>query len=89
MKLIYNFISAKQLLVLPITFFFFLRVFNKVRLRNNNSEMVPAKSGNREKIGKFVMGLEVGQGKMKYLKISCCRVPSQPGNIQHQNVLTF
>ena len=51
--------------------------------------MVPAKSGNREKIGKFVMGLEVGQGKMKYLKIPCCRVPSQPGNIQHQNVLTF
>ena len=50
--------------------------------------MVPAKSGNREKIGKFVMGLEVGQGKMKYmyLKISCCRVPSQPGNIQHQKV---
>ena len=49
-KLIYNFISAKQLLVLPITFFFFffLRVFNKVRLRNNNSEMVPAKSGNRK-----------------------------------------
>ena len=35
-----------------------------------------------------VMGREVGQRKMKYLKISCCRVPSQPGNIQHQNVLT-
>ena len=60
-----------------------------MRLRNNNSEMVPAKSGNREKIGKFVMGLEVGQGKMKYLKISGWRVSSQPGNIQHQNVLTF
>ena len=87
LKLIYNFISAKQLLVLPINFFF-LRVFNKVRLRNNNSEMVPAKSGNREKVGKFVMGREVGQRKMKYLKISCCGVPIQPGNIQHQNVLT-
>ena len=33
MKLMYNFISAKQLLVLPITFFFFLRVFNKVPSR--------------------------------------------------------
>ena len=90
MKLIYNFISAKQLLVQRITFFFFLRVFNKVRLRNNNSEMVPAKSGNREKVGKFVMGRKVGQGKMKYmyLKMSCCRVPSQPENIQHQSVLT-
>ena len=30
--------------------------------------MVPAKRVNREKIGKFVMGLEVGQWKMKYLK---------------------
>ena len=52
--------------------------------------MVPAKLGNREKIGKFVMGREVEQRKMKYLKISCCRVPSQLGNrsIQHQNVLT-
>ena len=59
-----------------------------MRLRNNNSEMVPAKSGNREKVGKFVMGREVGQGKMKYLKISCCRVPSQPENIQLQNALT-
>ena len=74
MKLIYNFISAKQLLVLPITFF--LRVFNKVGLQNNNSEMVPAKSGNWEKVGKFVMGGEVGQGKIKYLKISCFRVLS-------------
>ena len=57
-------------------------------MRNNNSEMVPAKSENREKVGKSVKGREVGQGKMKYLKISCCRVPSQPENIQHQNVLT-
>ena len=57
-----------------------------MRLRNNNSEMVPANSGNLEKIGKFVMGLEVGQVKMKYLKISCCRVPSQPGNY---NTKTF
>ena len=37
--------------------------------------MVPAKSGNREKVGKYVMGREVGQRNMKYLKISCCRVP--------------
>ena len=59
-----------------------------MRVQNNKSEMVPAKLGNREKVGKFVMGREVGQRKMKYLKISCCRVPSQPGNIQHQNVLT-
>ena len=59
-----------------------------MRLRNNNSEMVTAKSRNREKVGKFVMGRGVGQGKMKYLKISFCRVPSQPENIQHQNVLT-
>ena len=65
MKLIYNFISAKQLLMYPITFFFFLRVFNKVRLRNDNSEIVPAKSGNREKVGKLVKGREVGQEKMK------------------------
>ena len=36
-----------------------------MRLRNNNSEMVPSKSGNWEKVGKFVMGREVGQGKMK------------------------
>ena len=75
-----KFISAKQLLVLQFGFFFFLR--------NNDSEMVPAKSGNLEKVGKFVLGREVGQGKMKYLKISCCRVPSQSENIQHQNVLT-
>ena len=34
------------------------------------------------------MGREVRQGKMKYLQISCCRVPSQPGNTQHQNFLT-
>ena len=95
MKLIYNFVSAKQLLlvlVLPITLLlfclFFLRVFNKVQLRNNNSEMVPAKSENREKVGKFVVGREVGQGKIKYLQISCCRVHNQPENIIHQNVLT-
>ena len=42
--------------------------------------MVPAKSGNREKVRKFVTGREDGQGKMKYLKILCCRVPSQLGN---------
>ena len=32
------------------------------------------------------MGRKVEQGKMKYLKISCCRVPSPRENIQHQNV---
>ena len=30
--------------------------------------MVPAKSGNLEKVEKFVMGREVGQGKNKILK---------------------
>ena len=39
-----------------------------MRLRNNNSEMVPAKSGNQEKIGKFVMGREVGQRENEILK---------------------
>ena len=53
-----------------------------------NSDRVPTKSGNREKVGNFMLGREVGQGKMKYLKISCCMVLNQPGNIQHQNVLT-
>ena len=36
-----------------------------MRLRNNNSEMVPAKLGNQEKVSKFVMGREVGQRKMR------------------------
>ena len=57
-----------------------------MRLQNNNSEMVPAKLGNQEKVGKYVMGREVGQRKMKYLKISCFRVPSQP---QIYNIKTF
>ena len=48
--------------------------------------MVPAKSGNREKIGKFVMGLEVGQGKMKYLKF---HVAGFPVNREIYNTKTF
>ena len=58
-----------------------------MRLRNNNSEMVPAKSGNREKVGKFVIGREVGQGKMKYLQISCCRVPGKYNTPERSYIL--
>ena len=35
---------------------------------------VPTRSGNREKVGNFVIGREVGKmsGKTKHLKKSCC-----------------
>ena len=86
LKLIYNFISAKQLLVLPITFFFFYE--SSIRSKCDSKIIIlkwsPPSWEIGKKVGKFVMGREVGQRKMKYLKISCCKVPSQPGNI-HQN----
>ena len=87
LKLIYNFISAKQLLVLPITFF-----FCESSIKCDSGIIIlkwslPSREIG-EKVGKCVMVQELGQRKMKYLKISCCRVPNQHRNIQHQNVLT-
>ena len=78
MKLIYNFISAKQLLVCRNHLrFFFLRVFNKVRLRNG-----PRQVGKSGKIRKVFDG----SGKWNTLKF---HVAGFPVNRKIYNTRTF
>ena len=52
----------------PIPFFFFCESSIKY-----DSEIIIL-TGSPHQVGNFVMGREVGQGKMKYLKISCSYV---------------